>query len=109
MNAFAALADDTRRDIVVLLARNGELPVSEISRNFEMTAPAVSQHLKVLKEANVIQMRKDAQRRLYSLDASGLAEIEKWIEDLRKIWNSRLNSLDEYLKKMKKDRKIGKE
>ncbi|MCB1177108.1 MAG: winged helix-turn-helix transcriptional regulator [Leptospiraceae bacterium] len=98
MNTFRALADDTPREIVNLLAYKGELLVNEISKNFNMTSPTVSQHLKVLKTGNLIQMKKEAQKRMYSIDESGLSEIENWLLDIRKIWNKRLGSLNEYLK-----------
>jgi DNA-binding transcriptional ArsR family regulator len=83
MNAFAALADDTRRGIVLLVAKNGELSASEIGRNFRMSSPAVSQHLRVLREASVLQVKKDAQRRIYSLNQSGLDEVGSWISDIK--------------------------
>jgi DNA-binding transcriptional ArsR family regulator len=100
MNAFAALADDTRREIVVLVAKKGELSASEISRKFSMSAPAISQHLKILKEAMLLRMKKDAQRRLYSLNPSGMAEMEKWLVDV-KSWNQRFDRLEGYLLKLK--------
>lgn len=103
MNAFAALADDTRREIVVLLAKRGELSATEISLNFEMSASAISQHLKVLREARVVQVKKDAQRRLYRVDEVGMAHAEKFFQDIR-AWNQRLDRLDGYLQKLKKER-----
>lgn len=108
MNAFSALADDTRREIVSLLARKGELPANQISKNFAMTAPAISQHLKILKEARVIQVKKQAQMRLYSVNEAGLDEMEKWIVEVRKLWQKRFHSLGEYLTKLKKERSSGK-
>ncbi|EOQ96091.1 transcriptional regulator, ArsR family [Leptospira wolbachii serovar Codice str. CDC] len=104
MNAFAALADDTRRDIVRLVAKNGELTSTEISQNFQMSPPAISQHLKVLKEANVLQMKKDAQKRIYSLNQSGMMEMEDWITDIRNLWTKRLDKLDRYVLKLKMER-----
>jgi DNA-binding transcriptional ArsR family regulator len=104
MNAFAALADDTRREIVRLVARNGGLTSTEISQNFERSAPAISQHLKVLKEARVLQMKKEAQKRIYTLNESGMNEIEDWILDIKNLWERRLDRLDRYLKKMKKEK-----
>lgn len=104
MNAFAALADDTRREIVRLVAVNGELTSSEISSNFNMSPPAISQHLKVLKEAKVLHMEKEAQKRIYSLNDSGLNELEKWLQDIRILWNKRLDNLDNYLNKMKEEK-----
>lgn len=103
MNAFAALADDTRREIVRLVAKRGELTSTEISQNFKMSSPAISQHLKILKEANVLVVKKDAQRRIYSLNDSGMNEMQKWLLDIKSLWNKRLDNLDKYLLKMKKE------
>lgn len=104
MNAFAALADDTRRDIVRLVAKNGELTSTEISQNFPMSPPAISQHLKVLKEANVLQMKKDAQKRIYSLNQSGMKEMEDWMIEIKNLWIKRLDKLDRYVLKLKMER-----
>jgi DNA-binding transcriptional ArsR family regulator len=104
MNTFAALADDTRREIVRLVAMNGELASTEISQNFKMSPPAISQHLKILKEAKVLNVKKDAQKRLYSLSDSGINEMEKWVLDIKNLWNKRLDHLEKYLLKMKKEK-----
>ncbi|WP_374028733.1 ArsR/SmtB family transcription factor [Bdellovibrio bacteriovorus] len=104
MNAFAALSDDTRREIVRLVARNGELTSTEISQSFKMSPPAISQHLKILKEAKVLQMKKEAQKRIYSLHEPGLSEVEDWLLEIRNLWNERLDNLEKYLLKMKKDK-----
>ncbi|WP_039927069.1 ArsR/SmtB family transcription factor [Leptospira vanthielii] len=104
MNAFAALADDTRRDIVRLVAKNGELTSTEISQNFQMSPPAISQHLKVLKAANVLQVKKDAQKRIYSLNQQGMQEMEAWITDIKNLWTKRLDKLDRYVLKLKMER-----
>jgi DNA-binding transcriptional ArsR family regulator len=108
MNAFAALADDTRREIVRLVARNGELTATQIGENFAMSAPAISQHLKVLKEAKVLHMKKEAQKRIYNLDEAGMHEVEEWLLEIRKLWQRRLDRLDVYLQKMKKEKSNGK-
>ncbi len=104
MNAFAALADNTRREIVKLVARNGELTSSDISQNFKMSAPAISQHLKILQEAKILQMKKDAQRRIYSLSESGINEVEDWLLDIKSLWNKRLDNFEKYVLKMKKEK-----
>jgi len=104
MNAFAALADDTRREIVRLVAKNGELTSTEISHNFKMSPPAISQHLKVLKEARVLIMKKDAQKRIYSLSDSGTDEMERWLLDIKNLWNKRLDRLERHLLKIKAER-----
>ncbi len=104
MNAFAALADDTRREIVRLVAKNGELTSTQISKNFEMSPPAISQHLKVLKEAKVLHMKKDAQKHIYSLNSMGIDELEDWVIDIKNLWNKRLDNLEKYLLKIKKEK-----
>jgi DNA-binding transcriptional ArsR family regulator len=104
MNAFAALSDDTRREIVRLVARKGELTSTEISQNFEMSPPAISQHLKILKEAKVLNMKKDAQKRIYTLNDSAMDEVQSWLLEIKNIWNKRLDRLDRHLIKMKGER-----
>ncbi len=98
MDAFAALADRTRRNIVESLAA-GERNFGEIADRFEMSRPAVSQHLKILREAGLIKVRAEAQRRIYRLDDDALGEVERWLERVRQFWNPRLDELERILKK----------
>jgi DNA-binding transcriptional ArsR family regulator len=86
MQAFAALGDPTRQRIVEMLAAR-ELSAGEIARRFDMTPPAVSQHLKLLREAGLVQVRRDAQRRIYTLDPAGLAELDAWLARFRRFWS----------------------
>jgi DNA-binding transcriptional ArsR family regulator len=96
MLGFAALADPTRRRIVEMLATR-ELAAGEIARRFDMTPPAVSQHLKLLRNAGLVHVRRDAQRRIYALDPRGLAELDAWIGRYRRFWNDRLDTLEREL------------
>jgi DNA-binding transcriptional ArsR family regulator len=89
MDAFAALADPTRRRIVELLAER-ELAAGDIARRFDMTAPAVSQHLKILRTAELVRVRGEAQRRIYALEPRGLAGLDAWLARYRHFWNDRL-------------------
>ena len=89
MDAFAALADPTRRRIVEMLAER-ELAAGDIARRFDMTPPAVSQHLKILRTAELVRVRNDAQRRIYALEPRGLAGLDEWIARYRHFWNERL-------------------
>jgi DNA-binding transcriptional ArsR family regulator len=98
MLAFAALADPTRFHIVEMLAKGGRMPVSQIGRRFTISPPAISQHLKVLKEANLVRVETQAQQRMYSLNPSGITEIEDWVAEVRKFWEARFDALDEFLK-----------
>ncbi|TGM62408.1 ArsR family transcriptional regulator [Leptospira meyeri] len=104
MNAFAVLADETRREIVRLVAKNGELTSSEISQNFPMSPPAVSQHLKLLKDAKILHVKKEAQKRIYSLNQQGMKEMEDWILEIKNLWTKRLDKLDRYVIKIKMER-----
>jgi DNA-binding transcriptional ArsR family regulator len=85
MLGFMALSDPTRRRIVEMLATR-ELRAGEIAKRFDMTAPAVSQHLKLLREAGLVQVRRDAQRRIYAIDPAGLAELDVWLGRFRRFW-----------------------
>jgi DNA-binding transcriptional ArsR family regulator len=96
MQAFAALGDPTRERIVEMLAAR-ELSSGEIARRFDMTAPAVSQHLKLLREAGLVQVRREAQRRIYALDPAGLAELDAWLARFRRFWSGRLDALENEL------------
>jgi DNA-binding transcriptional ArsR family regulator len=98
MDALAALADPTRRRIVELLAR-GERSAGDLVDPFDVSGPAISQHLKALREAGLVQVRADAQRRIYALDPAGLAEIDAWLERVRGFWNPRLDALERELRK----------
>ena len=96
MDAFAAIADPTRRQIVTVLA-NGEKTFGELADRFEMSRPAVSQHLKVLKEAQIVVSRPDAQRRVYRLTEDALDDVEQWIATVRQFWTSSLDNLERVL------------
>ena len=96
MDTFTALADPTRRQIVESLAL-GETSFGEIADQFEMSRPAVSQHLKTLREAGIVTVRADAQRRIYRLSDNGLDEIDAWLSKVQKFWNQRLDKLEQLL------------
>ena len=96
MDIFAALADPTRRQIVESLA-TGEHSFGELADQFEMSRPAVSQHLKILKEASIVLSRPDAQRRLYRLNSSALEELETWVHRVHTFWTQSLDKLEQIL------------
>jgi DNA-binding transcriptional ArsR family regulator len=99
---FAALADPTRRAILARLAR-GEAGVLELAKPFSMSQPAISKHLIVLERAGLISRGRDRQRRPRRLEAKGLAEANRWLENYRKIWESNFRRLDALLEQMKSD------
>jgi DNA-binding transcriptional ArsR family regulator len=96
---FAALADPTRRAILARLAL-GETSVTELAKPFDMSAPAVSKHLKVLERAGLIARGREAQWRPARLEAGPLKDAAHWIEHYRRFWEERLNRLDDYLRKI---------
>ncbi len=96
MDTFTALADPTRRRIVEQLAL-GETSFGDLADQFDMSRPAVSQHLKTLREAGIVTARADAQRRIYRLSDSGLDELDAWLGKVRQYWTQRLDKLEELL------------
>ena len=101
MEAFSALADPVRASIVTMLAAH-DMNATEIAAHFPVSRPAVSRHLSVLLRANLVQVREQAQMRIYSLDPKGLEEADRWIADCRKVWNERLDALGKHLDAMAK-------
>ena len=96
MDTFTALADPTRRQIIESLAA-GESSFGDLADQFEMSRPAVSQHLKVLRDAGIVTARADAQRRIYSLTEDSFDEVEEWLGKVREFWSQRLNRLEQLL------------
>ena len=96
MDIFTALADPTRRQIIESLAA-GETSFGELANQFEMSRPAVSQHLKVLRDAGIVTARADAQRRIYRLNDDSLDEVDAWLGLVREFWAHRLDKLERLL------------
>ena len=96
--SLMALADPTRQRIVEMLAA-GALSSGEIASRFKLSPPAISQHLKTLKAAHLVAVRVDRQKRIYSLDPEGVAEVSEWVARIRAFWNPRLDALEATLKK----------
>ena len=101
MQAIEALADPTRRRIVELLA-DGERSAGDIASHFSVSRPAVSRHLRVLREHGLVRAREEAQRRLYALDPAPLAELDSWLQRYRSFWAERLDALDEELRRARR-------
>ena len=98
---FELLAEPNRRRILDLL-RDGERPVGELVDRLSMSQPAVSKHLRVLRDSGLVDVRVDAQRRLYRLRPEPLREIDTWIEPYRQLWEGRLDRLERHLQDMQK-------
>jgi DNA-binding transcriptional ArsR family regulator len=98
-STFEVLAEPHRRDILDLL-RGGERPVSDLVDRLPLSQPTVSKHLKVLREAGLVEVRQDAQRRWYRLRPDPLAEIDAWLAPYRRMWQDRLDALERHLDTM---------
>jgi DNA-binding transcriptional ArsR family regulator len=96
-STFAALADPTRRAILARLAL-GESSVTDLAEPFRMSLPAVSKHLKVLERAGLITRSREAQWRPCRLEPKALKRADDWLEQYRRLWEERLDRLDDYLK-----------
>jgi DNA-binding transcriptional ArsR family regulator len=106
MSSFSALAEPNRLKIVEMLAAQKYLSASDIAHEFTISAPAVSQHLKVLKEAKLVNVEVRAQQRIYTLNLGGISEVEEWVSKVRRMWEEKFDALDEFLKKeMKKSKR----
>jgi DNA-binding transcriptional ArsR family regulator len=97
MDMFSALAVPIRRDILEILSKNGKLSATEIVRRFSISAPAISQHLRVLREAELLTVETRAQRRIYSINPQKITEVQSWAANTVEQWERRLDSLDALL------------
>ena len=96
MEAFTAIADPVRRRIVEKLV-DGEKTAGELGVGFAMSQPAVSKHLRILREAGLVAARAEAQRRLYRLTPAPLAQVDAWLARYRKLWEERFDALKAYV------------
>ena len=93
---FSALADPTRRAILDELAQR-DATVTELSAPLPMSMPAVSRHLRILRESQLVDVRSDGTRRVYSLRPAALAELDRWLDSYRRFWGARLDDLEAHL------------
>jgi DNA-binding transcriptional ArsR family regulator len=98
MDAFEAIAEPNRRRILDLL-RDGERPAGDVVEALAISQPGVSKHLKLLREAGLIRVRADGQRRLYSLEPRQFAAVEAWLAPYRAFWRGKLDDLEAHLEK----------
>lgn len=101
---FQAIADPTRRAIIALIALQAMTP-NAIADNFDITRQAVSKHLRILTECELVKQEFQGREIYYSLEIRKMKEIDKWLEQFRKIWETRFNQLDQLLITMKKQKK----
>lgn len=100
---FQAIADPTRRAIIALIALQAMTP-NALAENFHTTRQAVSKHLRILTECELVTQEQRGREIYYSLEIEKMKEIDKWLEQYRKIWETRINQLDELLATMKKQK-----
>ena len=101
---LSALAEPNRMRIVELL-REGPHPVGEIAARLSLRQPQVSKHLRVLSEAGLVGVRPVAQQRLYQLQARPFKELDSWLDTFRQLWEGRIDTLDDYMQELKKQKK----
>jgi DNA-binding transcriptional ArsR family regulator len=110
MQVFQVLGEPVRRRVLEHLAAAGELPagglVALVRREFGISQPAVSQHLRVLREAGVVTVRPEGTRRIYTLQEEPLADAERWLADLRGFWSQRLDALETELARGRRQRRV---
>src|SRR6267378_4533621 len=98
---FQAIADPTRRAIIALIALQAMTP-NALAEHFDTSRQAVSKHLRILTECELVTQEQKGREIFYSLEIEKMKEIDKWLEQYRKIWETRLNQLDELLATIKK-------
>lgn len=105
---MSALAEPNRLRIIELL-RDGPRPVGYITKRLKLRQPQVSKHLRVLNEAGLVEVHPAAQQRIYGLSPKQFQELDSWVDTFRRIWDTRLDNLDDYLKELKEKQKQQKE
>lgn len=103
-DVFQGIADPTRRAIIALIALQAMTP-NAIAENFNTTRQAVSKHLRILTECELVKQEYQGREIYYSLEIQKMKEIDKWLEQYRKIWETRFNHLDKVLSAMKKQKR----
>jgi DNA-binding transcriptional ArsR family regulator len=97
MDVFAAIAQPTRRSILEMLAGSGQLPASDIASRFKLSPPAISQHLKILREARLVRMHKHRQQRIYQINPEAVQQVEAWARGIEMLWAERFDRLEALL------------
>jgi DNA-binding transcriptional ArsR family regulator len=103
-DVFQAIADPTRRAIITLIALQAMTP-NAIAEHFDSTRQAISKHLRILTECSLIKQEQQGREIYYQLEINKMKEIDKWLDQFRKIWETRFNQLDKVLSTMKKQKK----
>src|SRR5689334_20061762 len=105
-DVFQAIADPTRREIINLVAHQS-LNLNSVAENFNVSRPAISKHIKILTECGLITIRQEGRERYCEAKLDKLNQVSDWVEQYRKFWESKLDSLEAYLEKLQKGKKYG--
>jgi DNA-binding transcriptional ArsR family regulator len=100
---FAALANETRREILSLLRDEGQQPVQQLADHFDMQRPSISEHLKVLRDVGLVSEQKQGRQRYYYLEGAKLRVIQEWLAPYERFWNERITNLEKLLAEEKHD------
>ena len=101
-DVHGAIADPTRRALLLRLADEGERNVTELLKPFSISQPAVSKHLRILREAGLVRSRKEGRLRLYEVEANRLRQVFDWVSHFEQYWDEQLDALGDYLDKQHK-------
>ncbi len=99
-DVFQAIADPTRRDIITLLASGESMNLNSIADQFEISRPAISKHIKILEECNLIDIQQEGRERICELKPEELEPVSDWVKKNLKLWNTRLDRLENYLNEL---------
>ena len=103
-DVFQAIADPTRRQIINLIAKKS-MNLNSIADNFDISRPAISQHIKILTECGIVIIRQQGRERFCEAKLEALREVSNWVDQYRQYWNEKFNSLDKYLSKVQSQNK----
>jgi len=98
-DVFQAIADPTRREIINLISQKS-MNLNAIADNFDISRPAISQHIKILTECGIVVIRQEGRNRFCEAKLETLSEVYNWVDQYRKYWNEKFNSLDKFLSKV---------
>lgn len=102
-DVFQAIADPTRREIISLLADSPQ-NLNTIAENFDVSRPAISQHIKLLEECGIIKIEQNGRERICYVQPRKIKEVDDWLQPYKKLWENRFDRLDKVLEKMKKEK-----
>jgi DNA-binding transcriptional ArsR family regulator len=104
-DVFQAIADPTRREIIALIARHQPLTLNAIAEHFDITRPAVSNHIKILNECGIVSIDQIGRERHCKIQAGNLREVSDWIGQFNALWEQRIDSFEKYVYQLKAKRK----